>query len=84
VFPTATEAGAGVIAIEVTVGDLTATVKRVLPDTLPTVAVIVAEPTATPVATPGFAAPVLSTVATAGAEELHVAELVKFLVELSL
>jgi hypothetical protein len=70
------EGEAGVIAIEVTVATA-CTVTITALDTVPTVAVIVADPPATPVATPGVPVDPDPTVATAVAEEVHVAEAVK-------
>lgn len=61
---------AGVTAIEVNV---TATANTVAPLTVPEVAVIVVVPAATPVASPA-----VLIVATAAADELQVAELVRF------
>ena len=75
--PAATVGEAGVIAIEVIAGALFVTVSIVLPEIVPTVAVIIAVPTVTAVAKPGLVPPVC-TVATAVVEEAHVAELVKF------
>jgi hypothetical protein len=74
VWPAATEAVAGVTAIEVNAGGVT--VKVVEPLMVPDLAVIVAVPEATPVANPVL----LLTVATVAFEELQLAVVVRFCV----
>jgi hypothetical protein len=69
-LPAATDADAGVTAIEVSTGAVTVSVTE--PVIVPELAVIVADPCATPVASPP-----LLTVATDVADELHVTVLVR-------
>ena len=71
--PKANEGFIGAIAMETRAGGVTLRVLEPLIE--PKVAVIVALPVPTPVAKP-----VLLTLATAGADELHVTELVRFCV----